>query len=76
MTDQASMAQHLGVYETRWNNALNDLGLSKDLAFRIVRRYPQITLEWLWLGNEEHMTLQTIRALQDAELHLRRRAVF
>lgn len=69
---QQEMADMIGIGLTSWNHALTSRELSKRTAFEIVRRFPEITLEWLWFGEQRHLTLKTLQELQKAEQRLRR----
>lgn len=61
-----SFARTLGVSPQRVNNVENGLPLGKDLAFKIVQRTPGVTLDWLFFGIEDGLTLDLRRRLQNA----------
>lgn len=63
---QADMAATLGYSEARWNAYVNKRDLPKTVAFNIHETYPEISLEFLWLGELEQMELRVIRQLQAA----------
>ena len=68
--NQTQMAEHLGISEPRWTQMLNSRDLSKEVAFKIVEKFPEVTLEWLWLGKTEGLRLQTLRELEAAAKNL------
>jgi hypothetical protein len=39
--------------------------LSKEMALRIVRKFPGVTLDWLFLGRTEGLTAEMARALSE-----------
>lgn len=60
----AAFARHLGVDPKRLNNVENGYPLGRDLAERIVQRIPGITLDWLWYGKTEGLSVQVARELE------------
>lgn len=65
---QEQFANLIGVKKQNWNNTLNveSRGLSWDSALKIHAKFPEITIEWLVLGELHHLTLATIRRLDEA----------
>ena len=69
-----SLPNFLGVDRGRWNNIECGAPLSKEMALRIVRKFPGVTLDWLFLGRTEGLTAEMARTLSgpskgnDAEL--------
>jgi transcriptional regulator with XRE-family HTH domain len=61
--NQTAFAARLGLSQSRWNNFERGLPLSKEVAFAIVRRFPDLTLDWLWLGRVDGLTLKRQREL-------------
>jgi hypothetical protein len=47
---QQAFANFLGVERGRWNNVEYGAPLGKEMAVRIVRKFPGVTLDWLILG--------------------------
>lgn len=41
---------------TRWNNIETGGALSKDVARTIIRKFPEISLDWLFLGRDSGLT--------------------
>jgi hypothetical protein len=67
----ADMSKFLGIpSKNRWNSPLNGEPLSKQLAFIIKEKIPEITLDWLWYGDRAGLTNRTIRLLDEAEKRL------
>ena len=63
--DQQTFANFLGVDRGRWNNIECGAPLSKEMALRIVRKFPGVTLDWLFLGRTEGLTAEMARALSE-----------
>ena len=62
---QHAFANSLGVERGRWSNVECGAPLSKDMALRIVRKFPGVTLDWLFLGSPEGLTAEMARALSE-----------
>ena len=62
---QLAFANFLGVDRGRWNNVECGAPLSKEMALRIVRKFPGVTLDWLFLGRTEGLTAEMARALSE-----------
>ena len=63
--DQQKFAELLGVDRGRWNNVECGAPLSKEMALRIVRKFPGVTLDWLFLGRTEGLTAEMVLALSE-----------
>lgn len=63
---QTSFAQQVGIEVKRWNNFERGLPLSKDVAFSLVRKFPGLTLDWLFLGIEDGLPVKFQRELAEA----------
>jgi transcriptional regulator with XRE-family HTH domain len=55
-TQQQDMADKLGISFNRWNNVERGLTLGIDLAKLICRKFPGVTLDWLYFGHEAGLT--------------------
>ena len=55
---QQNFAELLGVERGRWNNVECGAPLGKEMALRIVRKYLGVTLDWLFLGRTEGLTVE------------------
>ena len=64
---QQAFANFLGVDRGRWNNVECGAPLSKEMALRIVRKFPGVTLDWLFLGSPEGLTGNGACALRAIE---------
>lgn len=64
--NQTAFASRLGIEVKRWNNFERASPLSKEVAFLIVRKFPDVTLDWLWLGNEGGLPVRFQRELTEA----------
>jgi transcriptional regulator with XRE-family HTH domain len=62
---QQAFANFLGVERRRWSNVECGAPLSKEMAVRIVRKFPGVTLDWLILGSPEGLTVEMARALSE-----------
>ena len=63
--DQQKFAELLGVDRGRWNNVECGAPLSKEMALRIVRKFPGVTLDWLFLGRTDGLTAEMALALSE-----------
>lgn len=57
-----AFAAFLGVTNTRWNNVENGQPLGIDLALTVVQK-TGVTLDWLYLGAPEGLTVDLARRL-------------
>ncbi|MGJ4928124.1 hypothetical protein ACQR1I_16665 [Bradyrhizobium sp. HKCCYLS2038] len=69
-TSQPAFAARLGIETRRWNNFERGLPLSKEVAIRIVKTFPDITLDWLFLGRTDSLTLKRQRELEELSSQL------
>ena len=72
---QQAFANFLGVDRGRWNNVECGAPLSKEMALRIVRKFPGVTLDWLFLGRPEGLTAEMARALSSHRREMTRVAI-
>jgi transcriptional regulator with XRE-family HTH domain len=66
--NQKKFAKLLGVSPNQYN--LQERGqrdLSKDVAFKIVERFPGCSLDWLWTGDYRGLTVDFAQRLDAAE---------
>jgi DNA-binding XRE family transcriptional regulator len=66
--NQKKFAKLLGVSPNQYN--LQERGqrdLSKDVAFKIVEKFPGCSLDWLWLGDDRGLTVGFAQRLAAAE---------
>lgn len=69
--NQTAFAGRLGIEVRRWNNFERGTSLSKEVAFLIVKKFPDVTLDWLWLGIERGLPVRFQRELADAAVKLK-----
>ncbi len=59
----AGFAAFLGISPQRWNNFEVGKPLSKDVALKLVRKVPGISLDWLYRGRAEALSFEMARKL-------------
>lgn len=64
--NQTAFAARLGIEANRWNNMERGSPLSKEVAFLIVRHFPDISFDWLFRGLDDHLTVKRQRELAEA----------
>jgi transcriptional regulator with XRE-family HTH domain len=60
---QQAMAEHLGVSFNRWNNVERGMSLGHDLAVIMCQRIPGLTLDWLYFGRVEGISMDIAQRL-------------
>ena len=60
---QGAFAALLGVSAPRWNQVENGMPMSRDIAFRLVKAVPGLTLDWLYFGKPDGLPLELARRL-------------
>ena len=63
---QTAFARLVGLDVKRWNNFERGLPLSKDAAFKIVRAFPNFTLDWVYRGKIEGLPVRLQREIEEA----------
>jgi transcriptional regulator with XRE-family HTH domain len=48
--NQADFAQRLGIPFKRWNNYERGYPVPRETAFLLMKRFPGLSVEWLWFG--------------------------
>lgn len=61
--NQTRFATQIGIEAKRWNNFERNHPLSKEVALKIVQTFSGVTLDWLFLGREDGLSVQRHRAL-------------
>lgn len=64
--NQTAFAAKIEMEPKRWNNFERGYPLSKDAAFSIIECFPDITLDWLFRGIEDGLSVRRQRALAEA----------
>lgn len=63
-------AKRLGFTETAWNNYEKTQRPGLDAGIRIVEQFPELTLDWLYLGDSSSLRFDTREELLKAEASL------
>lgn len=58
-----AFANWIGITPQRWSNFENGMPLSKDVAIRLVRRIHGLTLDYVFLGRTEGLSVDLARKL-------------
>lgn len=61
--NQAAFARRLGISLARWNNFERGSPLSHEVAIKLVRLVPALTLDWLYLGATGGLSVELARRL-------------
>jgi hypothetical protein len=64
--NQSAFAAQLGIDPKRWNNFERRTPLSKDVALKIVQRWPELSLDWLFRGIDDRLPVWRQRELAEA----------
>ena len=65
---KTEFAHRIGVSPQRWGNIENGtgaVGLPKEVAFRIYRSVPGVTLDWLYFGDTQGLPIHMARLLRE-----------
>lgn len=49
-------AEMVGIQYTSWNGTENSGALSRDVARRITRKWPEVSLDWVYRGSDRGLT--------------------
>jgi len=61
-----AFAKRMGIPYARWHNFERGLPLSKEIALHLVRTIHGLTLDWLYLGKEDGLSVKLQRDLAEA----------
>jgi hypothetical protein len=64
--NQTAFARQMGIEVKRWNNFERGSPLSKEIAFILVNKIPGLSLDWLYRGVEDGLSVKLQRELADA----------
>ncbi len=64
--NQTAFAARLGIEIKRWNNFERGMPLSKEVAILLVKKFPDVTLDWIYLGNENGLSVRRQREFIEA----------
>ena len=59
----AAFAAFLEIDSSRYNAFENGRPLSRDVAFRLVRKIPGLSLDWIYFGRSEALPIELARRL-------------
>jgi hypothetical protein len=69
------MAERLGITRQLWSGVLRGSPLSIALAQRIVLKFPEVTLDWLYLGRPDGLSCQIVEKIRYGTAHFQPDAV-
>jgi len=61
--DRTRFAARLGVELARWSNAERSYPLSIGLAFRLIEVFPGLSLDWLYFGKTDGLSVKMFKLL-------------
>ena len=61
--DAISFATFLGLRRSHWGNLENGYPLTRDMALLLIRKVPGLSLDWLYLGRVEGLSIPLARQL-------------
>ena len=61
-----AFAKRMGIPYARWHNIERGLPLSKEIALHLVKAVHGLTLDWLYLGKEDGLSVKLQRDLAEA----------
>ena len=53
-----TFAHSLGISDNRWRNLENGYPLGKEVAFLLVQKIPGLSLDWLYYGRNEGLSIR------------------
>lgn len=63
----SDFSREIGVGVTRWSNVENGSPVSHALADTLVKAFPGLTLDWIYYGRVEGMSVDMARALREIQ---------
>lgn len=63
---QTAFSARIGIDPKRWNNFERGMPLSKEVAILLVKKFPDVTLDWIYLGNENGLSVRRQREFAEA----------
>ena len=58
-------AKRIGVERSRWRNVENSFALSRGLAFRLIKVFPGLSLDWLYFGKTDGLSTKMSELLDE-----------
>lgn len=68
--NQVEFSQRLGIPFKRWSNYERGYPVPRETAFLLMKKFPGISVEWLWFGmtgNLSHFYLEKIKTAEGFE---------
>ena len=63
---RAQFAARIGIEYKRWNNFERGFPLPRGMAIHLVRAIDGLTLDWIYLGRQDGMSMRLQRELEEA----------
>lgn len=63
---QVRFAVWLGITPKRWNNVERGFPVSRGLADKLIKKFPGLTLDWIYHGSESGLTGAILKRLAEA----------
>lgn len=67
--NQQAFADKLGIPMKRWNNFERGHPISREVAFIIMDKFPEVSVEWLWFGMTGNLRADFKKKVEDAEAY-------
>jgi len=62
---QIRFAKRIRVHISVWNNIENSYALSRTLAFRLREVFPGLSLDWLYFGETDGLSVKMFKLLDE-----------
>lgn len=62
----AAFARRVGITTTRLSNVLGGSPIGRDMAHKLVKKIPGLSVDWLWFGNRSALSYDLGRRLDEA----------
>src|SRR5262245_54843747 len=67
---QGEFAARMGIDAKRWNNYELGYPIPREVALMLMHKLPGMSIEWLWIGRKDSLSLEYRRKIEAFE-HLR-----
>lgn len=71
--NQQKFADKLGIPMKRWNNFERGLPISREVAFMILEKFDEVSVEWLWFGMPGNLRGEFKKKVEAAEAYEKER---
>jgi hypothetical protein len=68
--NQTRFASQIGIGIKSWNNSERTGNISRSTAIMLCEKFPGLTLDWLYRGREDGLSVARQRSLHEAEINL------